>query len=119
MAIIGSSHFLSLAMLVVVGTLTLGLGDNHMVSAQCGTNVPDLVLHCARYVKVDGPKENPDQACCHVITGLDIPCVCKYVTPEVQKMVSMEKVVYVARTCGLTLQPGMKCGSFVVPPPLV
>ncbi|XVF04801.1 hypothetical protein REPUB_Repub05bG0116800 [Reevesia pubescens] len=107
-----SYRFLTLAILMIAGILVF---EDHVVSAQCETSIPSLISHCSQYVKTSGPEVPPSQGCCNVITDLNIPCLCKFVTPEVEKLVSMEKVVYVARYCGLTLQPGMKCGSFVVP----
>ncbi|KAE8711355.1 putative Bifunctional inhibitor/lipid-transfer protein/seed storage 2S albumin superfamily protein [Hibiscus syriacus] len=102
-----SFGFLSL-MLVVVGTL---LGEYNGVSAQCETSIPSLVSQCSEYIRVPGPEIPPSTDCCDVVKSVDIPCICKYVTPEIEKLVSMEKVVFVATACGLTLQPGMKCGS--------
>ncbi|XVE59938.1 hypothetical protein DITRI_Ditri05aG0086600 [Diplodiscus trichospermus] len=106
-------RFLTLAILMIAGTLAL---RDTGVSAQCETSIPDLISQCSQYVHVSGPQIPPSESCCNVITKLDIPCLCKLVTPEVEKLVSMEKVVFVARKCGLTLRPGMKCGSFTVPP---
>ncbi|EOY32804.1 Bifunctional inhibitor/plant lipid transfer protein/seed storage helical domain - like 10 [Theobroma cacao] len=108
-----SFRFLTLAILVIAGTLVFG---NHGVSADCKTSIPSLISQCSKYVQVSGPEIPPSQGCCDVMKDLDIPCLCNLVTPEVEKLVSMEKVVFVARTCGLTLEPGMKCGSFTVPP---
>ncbi|KAE8712189.1 putative Bifunctional inhibitor/lipid-transfer protein/seed storage 2S albumin superfamily protein [Hibiscus syriacus] len=108
-----SFGFLSLAMLVMVGTLW---GEQDGVSAQCELSIPSLVSQCSEYVKISGPGIPPSKSCCDVVKGLNIPCMCKYVTPDVERLVSMEKVVFVAKSCGLTVQPGMKCGSFVVPP---
>ncbi|XP_021279266.1 protein LIM1-like [Herrania umbratica] len=108
-----SFRFLTLAILVIAGTLVCA---NHGVSAQCQTSIPSLISQCSKYVKASGPEIPPSQGCCDVIKDVDIPCLCKLVTPEVEKLVSMKKVVFVARTCGLTVQPGMKCGSFTVPP---
>ena len=103
-----SFRFLTLAILMIAGTLAFG---DHGVSAQCETSLLSLIAQCSQYVEVSGPKVPPSQGCCNVVTKLDIPCLCKLVTPDVEKLVSMEKVVFVGRSCGLTLQPGMKCGS--------
>ncbi|KAK8661104.1 hypothetical protein V6N13_052004 [Hibiscus sabdariffa] len=108
-----SFHFLSLAMLVIVSTLWVEYAG---VSAQCELSIPRLVSQCSEYVRVSGPEIPPSKDCCNVVQNLDIPCLCKYVTPQVEQLVSMEKVVFVAKSCGLTVQPGTKCGSFVVPP---
>ncbi|KAK8345327.1 hypothetical protein V6Z12_A07G140600 [Gossypium hirsutum] len=96
--------------------LALVFTSYHWAWGQCETSIPKLISQCGQYVEGSGPETTPSKACCDVITSLDIPCMCKYVTPDVEKLVNMEKVVFVAKSCGLTLQPGMKCGSFVVPP---
>ncbi|KAK8655163.1 hypothetical protein V6N13_107753 [Hibiscus sabdariffa] len=104
-----SFQFLSLSALVMVATLC-------GVSADCVTSIPSLVSKCSQYVKIPGPEVQPSMDCCDVVKSLDVPCICKFVTPELQKLISMEKVVFVGRSCGLTVPPGMKCGSYVVPP---
>ncbi|OMO54415.1 hypothetical protein COLO4_36502 [Corchorus olitorius] len=113
MASANSFRFLTLAIMVIFGALIL---ENSRVSADCQIDIPGLIAQCKDYVKIKGPKVPPSQGCCGVVTKLDIPCVCKLVTPEIEKIVSMDKVVYVARTCGLTVPAGLKCGSYVVPP---
>lgn len=84
--------------------------SNNKVLAQCEGSIPGLVAQCKQYVSKWGPKEPPSPECCAVVKNVDIPCVCKMVTKEVEQIVSMEKV-YVARTCGLQVLKGMKCGS--------
>ncbi|KAK8697592.1 hypothetical protein V6N13_113733 [Hibiscus sabdariffa] len=104
-----SSQFLSLSVLVIAATLC-------GVSAECVTSIPSLVSQCSQYVKITGPEVPPSKDCCDVVKILDVPCICNFVTPEVEKLISMEKVVFVGTSCGLTVKPGMKCGSYVVPP---
>lgn len=91
--------------------LLLIVGPQVLVSAQCEGAIPALIAQCSEYVRVSGPKIPPSIGCCQVVKGLNVDCMCKLVTPEVERMVSMDKVVYVARTCGVTVQPGMHCGS--------
>ncbi|KAJ6691953.1 LIPID TRANSFER PROTEIN [Salix purpurea] len=112
-------HALALSLFLIVGVHILG---NHKVSANCKEIVPSLVSNCSRFVRVPGPKVPPSAACCKVaqaVTVADVPCFCKLITPAVQKVISMEKVVYVARTCGLPVPPGTVCGSYTVPPKFV
>ncbi|XP_015571195.1 uncharacterized protein LOC8274341 [Ricinus communis] len=108
-------HFVIMAMLVMVGTQVL---SDKKVSAQCEGKVPlpQLISKCYKFVEKPGPKVPPSQGCCQVVKKADIPCACKLVTSEIEKIVSMEKVVYVARTCGVEVKPGLKCGSYTVPP---
>lgn len=102
---------LVLAMAVIVGTLIF---NNLQVSAQCGGSIPQLIAQCSQFVKIEGPKVPPSPGCCTAVKGADIPCVCGLVTREVEKIISMEKVVFVARKCGLTVKPGLKCGSKLI-----
>ncbi|KAK3205118.1 hypothetical protein Dsin_019164 [Dipteronia sinensis] len=107
-------RFVALALLVFAGTLILG---NHGVSADCEETITQLVLRCLQYVLPDPGQRAPSSQCCAVLKSADIPCLCSHVTPDVEKIVSMKKVVYVARTCGAHIpQPGTKCGSYTIPP---
>ncbi|KAH7560689.1 hypothetical protein ACOSP7_017005 [Xanthoceras sorbifolium] len=110
-----NSHIFALAILMLAGTLIL---SDYQVSAQCGVNFSQLVSQCSQYVTIPGPKIPPSEGCCTVLKPIDIPCACKYVTPDIEKLVSMDKAVYVGRTCGLKIEPGTKCGSYTVPPGL-
>ncbi|TXG54055.1 hypothetical protein EZV62_019311 [Acer yangbiense] len=103
-------------MLMVAGTLIL---SDHLVSAQvCGVNLPQLISQCSEYVKIPGPKTLPSEGCCAVVKTIDVSCACNFVTPDVEKRISMDKAVYVGRTCGLKIESGTKCGSYTVPPGL-
>ncbi|XP_054797610.1 uncharacterized protein LOC129302747 [Prosopis cineraria] len=111
-----NSRFLALKFCVVIGIAMLC--NFYSVSAQCGgTPIGDLMSQCFQFVQPPGPKVKPSPECCSAINGADVPCLCKFVTKEIEKMVSMEKVVYVARTCGKDIPAGMQCGSYKVPPP--
>ncbi|XP_054797609.1 uncharacterized protein LOC129302746 [Prosopis cineraria] len=108
-----NSRSLALTFCVVIGIIMLC--NFYCASAQCGgTPIADLISQCSQFVQPSGPKVNPSPACCTAMKGADIPCLCKLVTKEVEKMVSMEKVVYVARTCGKDVPAGMQCGSFLI-----
>ncbi|KAI3994013.1 hypothetical protein MKX01_003026 [Papaver californicum] len=63
-----------------------------------------------------GPKIPPSQGCCGVIQKADIPCVCQHITPEIEQVISVEKVIYVAQFCHKDLPRGTKCGSVTIPP---
>ncbi|XP_065864122.1 uncharacterized protein [Euphorbia lathyris] len=104
-----------IATLLIVGTLIL---NDQKVSASglCATRIPSLITHSAKFVKKHGPKIPPSGDCCVAVKAVNRSCVCKYVTPKVESIISMDKVVYVARTCGLKVDSGTKCGSYTVPP---
>ncbi|KAF8396212.1 hypothetical protein HHK36_017825 [Tetracentron sinense] len=100
---------LAFAILVIVGVV---ISSGSRVSAQsCQGNIAGLILQCQQYVQKSGPKTPPSPGCCGVVQTVDVPCVCKYVTKEVEDMISMEKVVYVTQYCGKTVPHGTKCGT--------
>ncbi|XP_065864281.1 uncharacterized protein [Euphorbia lathyris] len=101
-----------MATLLMVGALIL---KDQKVSAECSRSIPPLITHCANFMNKDAPKVPPSKDCCEVLRSVDIPCVCKFVNPKVEAIISMEKGAYVARTCGLKVEPGKKCGSYTVP----
>jgi hypothetical protein len=105
---IANTRCLALAMLMVAIILISG---NHEVSAQCQASVPALISQCSKFVQKAGPKIPPSADCCAVVKGIDIPCVCNLITKAIENIISFEKVVYVGRTCGLTIKSGTKCGS--------
>ncbi|EEF48944.1 uncharacterized protein LOC8274340 [Ricinus communis] len=113
MANTNKTHFLIIAMLVVVG---IEICSNNRVVGQCESKIPNLQAQCSKFVQKPGPKIHPSEACCKAVKSVDMLCICKHITKEVENIISTEKVVYVARTCGLTLKPGTKCGSYTVPP---
>ncbi|XP_042443891.1 protein LIM1-like [Zingiber officinale] len=81
----------------------------------CGADLGDLLADCMKYVRIPGPKVNPSAACCAEIKKLDLPCLCDNLPPGIEKRISLEKAVFVARKCGKTVRKGNKCGDFTVP----
>ncbi|KAK6945465.1 Bifunctional inhibitor/plant lipid transfer protein/seed storage helical domain [Dillenia turbinata] len=110
-----TSNTSTLALMVVVGMVVIFAGS-YQVSAQCGGDPSTIFAKCQSFVLIPGPKIPPSADCCASIKNVDIPCICKLITPPIEKIISMEKVVYVGRTCGLNIPPGLKCGSYTVPP---
>ncbi|KZV54450.1 protease inhibitor/seed storage/lipid transfer family protein [Dorcoceras hygrometricum] len=96
---------------VLMVCLALFWAETAMVSAQCRGDFQGLVQQCARYVQKNGPTQNPSQQCCDVVKTVDFPCVCPHITADVERVVSMEKAVFVARFCGKPLAHGTRCGS--------
>ncbi|GAV76172.1 LTP_2 domain-containing protein [Cephalotus follicularis] len=107
-------HVMVLAFFAITGILISD--DNNMVygQEQCQGDLQGLISQCATYVQKSGVSTNPSQACCNVIKAVDIPCVCKYITKDIEQIVDMAKVVHVAEFCGTPLPHGMKCGSYIV-----
>ncbi|KAK6933837.1 Bifunctional inhibitor/plant lipid transfer protein/seed storage helical domain [Dillenia turbinata] len=105
-----SSYTRVLAIIVIVGLISLA-GGSYQVSAQCEGAIPVLIEKCKSFVLIPGPQIPPSSECCALIKTANVPCLCDFMTPIIEKIVSMEKVVFVARTCGLSVPQGMKCGS--------
>lgn len=107
---------LSLAMLVVAGILVLIFSNSSyqvMAAQDCRnkSGLGSLVSQCSNYVKKSGPKVKPSPPCCEAVKAVDVRCVCDLVTKEVEEYIDMDKVVYVARSCGKKIKSGKKCGS--------
>ncbi|KAL2898277.1 Non-specific lipid-transfer protein 2 [Bienertia sinuspersici] len=85
--------------------------ENLMVHGQCEGDISGIISQCAKYVKKTGPKTPPSSQCCAVAKKANIPCLCKYVTKDIEQYVSPQKAVYVAQYCGVPFKHGSKCGS--------
>ncbi|XP_057431570.1 protein LIM3-like [Lotus japonicus] len=105
-------------MLVVTAT-TLILGNLTGISAQfeCKGDLGGIASQCQEYTSIPGPKIPPSNECCQVINDVDIPCLCKYVTKDIESIISVDKAIYVFKTCGAKVPAGTKCGSYIVPFP--
>ncbi|XP_057456745.1 uncharacterized protein LOC130747743 [Lotus japonicus] len=107
------STSLAMAILLVVASL---MCNTTQVSAQCGANVGDLISQCEKFVQKAGPTIPPSPGCCAVLKNVNVPCACRLITKDVEKLVSVPKAIFVARSCGLNVPAGMQCGSVKVPP---
>ncbi|KAJ4750913.1 Bifunctional inhibitor/lipid-transfer protein/seed storage 2S albumin superfamily protein [Rhynchospora pubera] len=96
--------------------LLLTLMVRSVTSEECSNDLSKLSISCKQYVKYPAnPKIDPSKECCDVVQQSNIKCVCGHVTKEIEKIISMEKVVYVAAKCGRPLAKGSKCGSYQIP----
>ncbi|KAJ9190271.1 hypothetical protein P3X46_001491 [Hevea brasiliensis] len=114
MAMILNINFMGFAILAMAGIL-ISNGSNVGLGQPCEGDLQGLITQCAMYVQKGGPRMDPSQGCCNVIKYVDIPCVCKYISKEIEDVIDMDKVVHVADFCGKPLSHGMKCGSYTVP----
>ncbi|KAJ7949287.1 Bifunctional inhibitor/lipid-transfer protein/seed storage 2S albumin superfamily protein [Quillaja saponaria] len=108
-------NFMVLATFAITGILMFSGTNNVVLGQGCQGDFQGLITQCSMYVQKTGPKTDPSQGCCNVIKAADIPCICQHITPEVERVIDMEKVVYVAQFCGRPLAHGTKCGSYTVP----
>ncbi|KAG6787698.1 hypothetical protein POTOM_003741 [Populus tomentosa] len=113
MAILNISFMMVLAVFAMTGIL---ISSDHVARGQgCQGDLQGLIAQCARFVRRAGPQKDPSQECCSVIKSVDLPCVCKHITGEIEAVIDMAKVVHIAASCGKPLEHGMKCGSYTVP----
>ncbi|GMP41320.1 hypothetical protein CsSME_00011470 [Camellia sinensis var. sinensis] len=108
-------HLVVGMIVLVVATRMWNKGGVVVVSGQCQGDLPGLMAQCPKYVGRTGPQVEPSKECCDVVKTADVACVCKYITKEIEQIISMEKVVFVAQSCGKPLAHGSKCGSYTVP----
>ncbi|KAH7511326.1 hypothetical protein FEM48_ZijujUnG0023400 [Ziziphus jujuba var. spinosa] len=111
----GSVRCLGLAMLLVAALL-VSSGSNQVMAQNCKDKsvLGNLVSQCSNYVMKTGSKVKPLASCCKAVKAVDVRCVCNFVTKDIERIVDMEKVVYVARSCGKKIKSGTKCGSYTV-----
>ncbi|KAJ9139750.1 hypothetical protein P3X46_030454 [Hevea brasiliensis] len=100
--------WVALAVLVVAGILISG---EQASAISCQKDVIGLATKCKDFVEKEGPIVKPSKDCCAVVKKANVPCVCSLVTKQIEDLISMEKVFYVAKTCGKKVSPGTKCGS--------
>ncbi|KAF3437450.1 hypothetical protein FNV43_RR20203 [Rhamnella rubrinervis] len=83
-------------------------GENMMVRGQvgCRGDMQGLIKQCAVYVQKGTPMGDPSEACCTIVRGVDIPCVCQRLSKEIEPMVDMDKVFHVVNFCGRPLAHG-------------
>ncbi|XP_065864529.1 uncharacterized protein [Euphorbia lathyris] len=104
--------WLAMAMLIAAGML---ISCEKSWGLSCENDVLGLVTQCKNYVVKEGTMMKPSEDCCAMVKKANVPCICSLVTPQIESMISMEKVVYVAKSCGKDLASGTKCGSYTVP----
>ncbi|CAK8538883.1 unnamed protein product [Lathyrus sativus] len=107
-----TTRYLGFATLVLTACM-LGIS----VEFECGGDIVAIKTQCERFVQKGGPKIPPSKSCCEALKDADITCYCKYLTPDIEKMLSIEKVLFVAKTCRCKNIPTDKCGSYIIPPP--
>lgn len=86
----------------------------------CCGDLIKLYRRCKEYVKKDGEEEDlkedgeeedPSEECCSEVQKADLPCICQYLPPIVERFIDMEKLANVAEKCERPLPSGTKCGS--------
>ncbi|CAK8532150.1 unnamed protein product [Lathyrus sativus] len=99
--------------MLIASILVLGISAQF----ECGGNIIAIKTQCQTFVQKGGEKIPPSESCCAAIKDANVSCYCKYVTPAVESMISIEKALYVAKTCQAQNIPTDKCGSYIIPHP--
>ncbi|XP_010447223.1 PREDICTED: uncharacterized protein LOC104729900 [Camelina sativa] len=112
----GAGRMIRTAVILAVAFFMIGSDNVHVAAQVCGANLSGLMNECQRYVSSAGPNSPPpSRSCCALIRPIDVPCACRYVSRDVTNYIDMDKVVYVARSCGKKIPSGYKCGSYTIP----
>ncbi|RWW18020.1 hypothetical protein GW17_00018020 [Ensete ventricosum] len=109
--------FFLLVVALAVSSTLLG-GAPVRAQQMCGADLGQLLAQCREYV-APGPQKDPSKECCAEVQKADVVCLCKNIPSEVEKKISMENAVYVAKFCGKSVPSGTKCGSKLSPNPIV
>ncbi|XP_006663455.1 uncharacterized protein LOC102716079 [Oryza brachyantha] len=105
---------------VLLLIVSLGAAIATTAASTCEEDLEELTRSCEVYFRFPAePRVAPSAACCGVVREVDVACLCAMVTPEVEKNVCMDKVVYVAAFCNRPFLPGSYCGSYHIPGPVV
>jgi hypothetical protein len=94
-------------LMLIASIFVLGIS----AQSECGGDFSAIKTQCRSYISKSGPKIPPSEACCAALKGADVSCYCKYLTPVIELIISIEKVIYVAQTCKASNIPKDKCGS--------
>lgn len=98
------------AVLVLLAAAAAAVGTAAPAGSACQNDIDVLKTTCYKYVEKGAPTVPPSPECCAAMEGVDVPCVCNYLgTPSVKDNISLEKVFYVTKQCGVTT-PG-NCGG--------
>ncbi|MCL7023645.1 hypothetical protein MKW94_006823 [Papaver nudicaule] len=104
-----SNNLLQLCLFLVLVSTILTSTCNAVPG--CDDEAKALAGLCGKYVLKPGPKIPPSEDCCLLVRQADVTCACMHATIEVVKLISLDKVFYVADTCGRKIPPVKKCGS--------
>ncbi|CAI0412831.1 unnamed protein product [Linum tenue] len=77
----------------------------------------NVIRRCARLISKTGASlDEPSAECCDAVRKAKLlPCLCSYITRDMEDLVDVGKVVGVFASCGKTVRPGTKCASYIVP----
>ena len=72
----------------------------------------DSVIHeCMETLRHDAPYKHPTASCRRVVRRSDVACICRVLTDDDEKQISVDKFLQLARECGRPVIGVPKCGS--------
>lgn len=78
----------------------------------CNGDLNKLRRFCRRSIANDGRRAMaPTWTCCDTVLIVDMYCLCREITPRLERAVSMERVAHVAEVCRRPIRSGTRCGS--------
>ncbi|CAL1391023.1 unnamed protein product [Linum trigynum] len=77
----------------------------------------NVIRRCARLISKTGASlDEPSAECCDAVRKAKLlPCLCSYITRDMEDLVDVGRVVDVFTSCGKIVRPGTKCASYTVP----
>ena len=106
--VLSLAGILAVAVAVSVVVLAPAKAKAEMSPSQCQEEKDQLVNRCWPVVVLN---QNPSANCCKSVRVAHVECVCPYVTPELTKLVNVERIIKQIRGCGRTIPHNFKCGS--------
>ncbi|WVZ01279.1 hypothetical protein V8G54_027348 [Vigna mungo] len=91
--------------LVILGMIGVIVFWSDVVVGQCA-DIKGLIKQCGVYVEKSGPLINPSRTCCEEIKNADVECVCKNLTKPILQNIDIQKLHYVADSCGRPINCG-------------
>ncbi|KAI4306747.1 hypothetical protein L6164_030000 [Bauhinia variegata] len=101
----------SLAIVLMVAGTLIVRSSSLPVNGNCRGSTPTLISDCKNFVQKGGQQTTPSADCCHVVKAVGAGCLCSLLSGPAANAIDINKAVFVVRSCGLTLQPGSKCGG--------
>ncbi|CAN1751120.1 hypothetical protein LINPERHAP1_LOCUS4240 [Linum perenne] len=74
----------------------------------------NVIRRCMTWIVTVGPPVNPTGVCCEAVRKARLmPCLCQYITRDMEDLVSVNKLVRLFNSCGKRVRPGTKCSSVI------
>ncbi|KAL6909840.1 hypothetical protein ACP4OV_001499 [Aristida adscensionis] len=99
--------------LLIVSALAIGLAHSSKPEDQ----KENIIYNYITTIKKNPPYQIPSVRCIHSLVESDFEAVCGVINKEDEKLISVERLVEIARHFGKRLTPGFRCGTYYIVPP--